>query len=228
MAMEFEQIWQGRLQSSLERELGTEAARQLIAGLGVSDSTSVSGWTRRTLAELGTLAGTQQCRLVLSGCACRYPAKLLAPIRHAYAASGDLVWAHCMLQAQYLEFLRRDLALEAKVIDIVKANGWGLAGTLNGSTVEATKMPKSGSLLEYLSSTDPDHRRALYCHCPRLRDALALGERMPLDYCYCGAGFYQALWEEILGRSVRVEVVTSVAAGDDDCRIRIDLSPHVT
>jgi hypothetical protein len=115
MAMEFEQIWQERLQSSLERELGTEAARQLIAGLGPSDSTSASGWTRRTLAELRTLAGTQQCRLVLAGCACRYPAELLPPIRQAYAASGDLVWAHCMLQAQYLEFLRRDLALEAKV-----------------------------------------------------------------------------------------------------------------
>jgi hypothetical protein len=211
MAMEFEQIWQERLQSSLERELGTEAARQLIAGLGPSDSPahSSAAWCWR-VAPAAILPSSFR--------------RSARPMPPAATWCGRTVCCRRSTSSS----CAATLPWRPRFVDIVKANGWGLAGTLNGSTVEATKMPKSGSLLEYLSSTDPDHRRALYCHCPRLRDALALGERMPLDYCYCGAGFYQALWEEILGRPVRVEVVTSVAAGDDACRIRIDLSAQGT
>ncbi len=227
MPQDFESIWQARLKASLERELGAEAGSCVLDACGTPEEAGAPEWTRRALTALAALASPSTCRAVLAGCACRYPAEQLAHIRAMFAASGDLESAHHLLQEQYLEFLRSDLELESRVVDLAVANGWGPAGTLKGSVVEATKMPKSGTLIQYLETTDPDRRRGLYCHCPRIREALASGERMPRDYCYCGAGFYQALWEEILGRPVGVLVLTSVAAGDDACRIRIDLSPQV-
>jgi predicted hydrocarbon binding protein len=44
-----------------------------------------------------------------------------------------------------------------------------------------------------------------------------------VTYCYCGAGYYQAIWQEILQRPVEVEVRQSVLQGDDVCTIAIHL-----
>jgi len=42
-------------------------------------------------------------------------------------------------------------------------------------------------------------------------------------YCYCGAGFYKGIWEEILQRPVEVEVLESVLSGGEVCKIVIHL-----
>ena len=47
-------------------------------------------------------------------------------------------------------------------------------------------------------------------------------EKIPLVYCYCGAGWYKRLFEEVLGRPVRVEVLQSIASGADECVLQID------
>jgi len=66
----------------------------------------------------------------------------------------------------------------------------------------------------------------MYCHCPRVRELIITGgESFSTTYCYCGAGFYKEIWEHILQRPVRVEVLESVLGGDDLCRIAIHLSP---
>jgi predicted hydrocarbon binding protein len=74
-----------------------------------------------------------------------------------------------------------------------------------------------------LQESDPEKRRQFYCHCPRIRDVLKSGETIPPIYCYCGAGFYKGIWEEILQQPVQVELLESVLMGDDVCTIRIDL-----
>ncbi len=108
------------------------------------------------------------------------------------------------------------------VADVV-ARGWGSAGVREGNTIIATKIPKSGYLRQYLEEDDPDRRRAYYCHCPRIRAVLQTSERISPTYCYCGAGFYQGIWERILGQPVEVEVLESVLKGDDVCKVRVYL-----
>jgi predicted hydrocarbon binding protein len=44
---------------------------------------------------------------------------------------------------------------------------------------------------------------------------------VPRLYCYCGAGFYQDIWETVLGRPVEVEVLETVLEGGEVCRIAI-------
>jgi hypothetical protein len=93
----------------------------------------------------------------------------------------------------------------------------------DGNTIIATKIPKSGYLKEYFQEDDPEKRRRLYCHCPRVRDVIGEEPSLPNEYCYCGAGFYQGIWEEILGQPVELEVLESVMQGDDVCKIAIHL-----
>jgi hypothetical protein len=87
----------------------------------------------------------------------------------------------------------------------------------------ATKIPKSGNLIEYFGVSDPQKKQELYCHCPRVRDAIKTDQQLSPTYCYCGAGFYKGIWEEITQQNVEVELLESVLQGDDVCRIAIYL-----
>jgi predicted hydrocarbon binding protein len=46
---------------------------------------------------------------------------------------------------------------------------------------------------------------------------------LPEIYCYCGAGYYRGIWEEIVQEPVEVEVLESVLAGDEVCKVAIHL-----
>ena len=95
---------------------------------------------------------------------------------------------------------------------------------LQADAIIATKIPKSGYLGEYLAERDPDKKRALYCHCPRVRSILATRDVvLSPTYCYCGGGFYKGIWEEILGRDIRVELLKTVMQGDDVCQFKVVL-----
>jgi hypothetical protein len=103
-----------------------------------------------------------------------------------------------------------------------------LAGVRDGDGITTIKIPKSRNLVEYMEERDPERRRQLYCHCPRVRDALKRGGSdlsgaIAETYCYCGAGFYKGIWEEILQAPVGVDVVESVLKGDDVCRIAVSI-----
>jgi predicted hydrocarbon binding protein len=43
-----------------------------------------------------------------------------------------------------------------------------------------------------------------------VRDALKIKETISPTYCYCGAGFYKGIWEEILQKPVEVKLLESV------------------
>ena len=115
------------------------------------------------------------------------------------------------------------LALSDEMIQDIVSRGWGAAGVKDGDTIIATKIPKSGYLLEYMRETDPAKKRQLYCHCPRIREVLATSEAISPTYCYCGAGLYKGIWEEIVQQPVEVEVLESVLQGNEVCRIAIYL-----
>ncbi len=160
----------------------------------------------------------------MTGCACQYPKSDLQVIREKYAETGDVELAHKMLQAKFVSFLKSRLKIDDGLIKDVVDRGWGLAGVRKGNTIIATKIPKSGCLVEYMKETDKEKRRALYCHCPRVRDIMNMpNARLSSTYCYCGAGFYKGIWEEILQKPVTVEVLETVMKGDDVCEIAIHL-----
>jgi predicted hydrocarbon binding protein len=228
---DFERYWLQKLARCIEGRAGAEVRAQVMAGSNglsqTSDRHEVVTWTRGALERLEGLVDATTAQAILAGCACQYPAANLQPMRDAYAETGDVAVAHRLLQEQFESFLREQLALDEEKLADVVGRGWGAAGILHsdrsGGRIVATKIPKSGYLVEYMNEPDPARRRALYCHCPRVRDALQAGQGLPATYCYCGAGFYKGIWEEILQQPVEVELLESVLSGGEVCRVAIYL-----
>jgi hypothetical protein len=189
-----------------------------------ADPLEVIHWTQGAMERLGAKVDEEPLKSIMTACACQYPTSDLQDTRREYEARGDIHFAHRMLQEKFEVFLRDSLRLEEELVTQVVERGWGLAGILSGNTIIATKIPKSGSLVEYLMETDPEKKRQIYCHCPRVREAIALSERFPISYCYCGAGFYKGIWEEILQDPVEVEVLESVLSGGEVCKVAIHLT----
>jgi hypothetical protein len=210
---------------------GEETRRQVMEGSEALSSTSprheVVAWTRKAMRQLSSLVGEEERKAIMTGCACQYPTSALRDIRAAYEESaGDIALAHRLLQEQFEAFLVDSLGLENELVEEIVERGWGLAGVLEGDRIIATKIPKSGHLLAYMAEVDPQRRRELYCHCPRIRDVLKASDVarpgvLAEAYCYCGAGFYKGIWEEILQAPVDVEVLESVLKGDDVCKVAI-------
>jgi hypothetical protein len=227
MSYDFEQAWLAKFARCLDETAGESVREQVMAGSEAlsmdSSRDEVIAWTQQAMDRLAALVpGEDERRAIMTGCACQYPKEDLADVQAVYEATGDVAIAHGMLQGRFEAFLRETLGLEEEMVQEVVGHGWGLAGVLEGDSIVATKIPKSGNLVAYLNESDPEKRRALYCHCPRVRDVLPDGD-LPASYCYCGAGYYQGLWETILGQPVTVELLASVLQGDEMCRVRIDL-----
>ena len=229
-AESFERGWQDKFSRSLEASAGAHVRLAVMAGsesLGEGCSPAeVVAWTQAALERLDRLVPEPQRRQVMTACACHYPRADLQEMQAAYAANHDLAQAHAMLQAQFETFLHQVLSLDEAQAGEIIGRGWGAAGVLQGNTILATKIPRSGSLRQYFQETDPKKRRALYCHCPRIRSALESGAALSLTYCYCGAGFYQDIWQEITRQPVEVEVVQSVLQGADVCQFLLRISPE--
>jgi len=116
------------------------------------------------------------------------------------------------------------MQLDEDIIRRILDSGWGLPGTLSGNTITVTKIPRSGNLRRYFSNNDPHEKRKLYCHCAQVSGAISQDLPVPEGFCECGAGFYRHIWEGILGRPVRVEIVETTAAGGHRCTFAIHLS----
>lgn len=222
---DFEKTWREQFADCIDAVAGEEVRREVMPdGKPLpSGPREVIDWTRGAMERLDALLDERTRREVMTGCACRYPLARLQAAREAYGAAGDVAAAHRVLQEQFESFLRDLMGMDEDLVGEVLARGWGLAGALEGNRVVATKIPKSGNLEAYLRATDPEKRRRLYCHCPRVRGAVEAGVAIPETYCYCGAGYYRAIWEEIVQQPVEVEVLESVLAGGEVCAIAIHL-----
>ncbi len=226
---DFERAWLAKFSGGLDEIAGEEIRREVMQGSEALSSDSsrdeVIAWSRMAMERLEARVDEEGRKSIMTGCACHYPRSGLQDVRKEYEATQNIDVAHRMLQEQFETFLRNTLELGDELFAEVVRRGWGLAGIKQGDTIIATKIPKSGYLVQYMQETDPEKRRQYYCHCPRVRDALKAGVTISPTYCYCGAGFYKGIWEEILQEPVKVEVLESVLKGDQVCTIAIHL-PH--
>jgi hypothetical protein len=225
--LDFERAWLGKLSAGLEEVAGEEVLGAVMEGSEtLSQGTprdEVIAWTQGAMKRLDSLVAEAGRRAILTACACQYPQAALKGPREAYEATGDVDLVQRMLQEQFESLLRESLGLGEDTVQDVVQRGWGSAGVREGHTIIATKIPKSGYLLEYLREEDPAGKRALYCHCPRVREALKSSVTISSTYCYCGAGFYKGIWEEILQQQVEVELLETVLQGDEVCRFAVRL-----
>ena len=227
---DFERSWLSKFSSCLDKIAGEDARKKILQGseklTSDSNSDEIVEWTRQAMQRLDDLVDQEKRIEIMTGCACQYPESDLQEIREAYKQTKNIDLVHTMLQEKFLSFLKDSLKLDDGLVEDITNRGWGLAGVKKGNTIVATKIPKSGSLTEYLREADPEKKRALYCHCPRIREAIGSNTQISPTYCYCGAGFYKGIWEHILKQPVKVELLQSVLQGDEVCKVAIYLPPE--
>lgn len=226
-AFDFDRAWMEKFRTYLDETVGEEIRDVVIQGgedlSAESSRLEVIEWTQQAMERLDSLVDEKTCRSILSACACQYPKANLQEIKADYAATKDIDRVHAMFQDQFESFLRNTIGVSEEMLVEIVDRGMGSAGIKQGNTIISTKIPKSGYLIEYMKETDPEMRRQIYCHCPRVREAVKDNLMISTTYCYCGAGFYKGIWEEILQRPVEVEVLESVLSGGDVCKIAIHL-----
>lgn len=224
---DFERAWLAKLSNCLGEMAGEEIREVVMKGSEdfsmQSRGEEIIAWSQRAMKQLDALVDEGKRKQIMAGCACQYPRSDLREIRMAYEETRDIGTAHGMLQDKFEAFLRDTLSLNDETFAEIVSRGWGLAGIQKGHEIIATKIPKSGFLKEYMEATDSETRRQYYCHCPRVREMIKRSKTISPTYCYCGAGFYQGIWEEILQRPVEVEVLETVSSGGEVCRIAIRL-----
>ena len=225
--VDFERAWLKKFSLCLEEVAGQKIRDQVLRGnealFSGCSRNEVIDWTRGAMERLDSLVEEPKRRAILTGCACQYPRSAVQGPRKAFEETGDIDLAQRVLQGQFETLLRETLQLEEELVQDVVGRGWGSAGVRRGRTIFATKIPKSGCLLEYMREQDPARKRALYCHCPRVRDVLKSSVTISSTYCYCGGGFYKGIWEEILQQPVEVELLESVLQGDEVCKFAVHL-----
>ena len=224
---DFETQWQGKLARAVEDLTGVEIRDRVLAGgekiQDPSSSQDKLRWTCQALEILTESTDEKTRQEILTRCHCQYPPENLGDVKALYQETNDLDQVVDALQSKFERFLLDNLQLEEELIEKIISLGWGLAGLRQGNQIIATKIPKSGYLREYFQTDDPLEKRRMYCHCPRIRDEIGSESALPQEYCYCGAGFYRGIWEEILGKPVQVEVLESVMTGGEVCRIAVHL-----
>jgi len=202
--------WNKKLAAGLERILGAEARE--IAMLGVEKLKIESSiderfeWVRGMLSRLDEVATERQKFEILSGCSHVFPQgqveKLNAVFREAKSRTGDPLQAVDAVMA----FMDSD-------------PGWTEGGYRVGRIIYAAKKPRDPKALAE-AQTDLERRQA-YCFCPLVRTKMDQG--MPVEFCYCGSGWFRQQWEGATGKSVMVDIVNSVLRGDEKCEFAIHL-----
>lgn len=224
---DFEKQWLSKFSHCLNRIAGEEIRKKVLKDSekltsGASQK-EIIDWAAEAMRRLDALVDEAKRIEIMTGCACRYPESDLQEIKKAFQETKNIDVVHGMLQDKFVSFLKNTLGPDDQLVEDIMNRGWGLAGMRKGNAIIATKIPRSGNLAQYMKEKDPGKKRVLYCHCPRIRDAIASKRKISPTYCYCGAGFYKGIWEYILQQPVKVEVLESVLKGDDVCKIAIHL-----
>lgn len=225
---DFDKYWIAKCSKSLDNVTGIKIRKKIMKGSeGLSDKSEredIIQWSKKAIEKMDFLLDEQKKVEIMTSCSCQYPKNQLQMIKENYKENKDVNLAHQMLQAQSEEFLKNpSLNLTEGIIKDIISKGWGSAGVLKGNKIIATKIPKSGYIVDYYSTDDKKEKRKMYCHCPRVKDALKLNIQLSMTYCYCGAGFYKGIWEEILQKPVTVKILETVMNGDDVCKFEIQL-----
>ena len=206
--------WAGALSDGLERVAGPAVRRRVMGNTPCPAAADPPGewaaWAGEVLGRLDAVVPDAAVRrAAVKGCAHRFPDWRIARMRERYQELGSL----------------DALLVEMRLDQTVTGQSWYESPVRVGDTIYVTKDPVDQE--GWKAAPDAASRRAAYCHCPLVAHAREAGVALSATHCFCGSGWYDQLWEGILGHPVVVEVLQSILQGDDCCTFAIHLPPGV-
>lgn len=199
--------WLEKFKAALERFVGGSVKRQVLEdGRAVSAKSSPkrkAEWVKEAMERLDALVPDSEThREILLCCSHRFPKTRVMKLKRAYQKHGDI--------DELLKLMHTDTSW----------NGLSYYEypERKGNIIYVTKIPFAPQKFE--AATDPASKRRAYCHCGWIK---ASTDRISKTFCYCGSGWYKTLWEGILDKPVRVDVMTTIESGGDACSFAIHL-----
>jgi effector-binding domain-containing protein len=199
--------WKHRFTSKLESVLGSEAKEEVLAPMNSLDIDTPADVRQKALCEslniLESKTNDEQQYEILSHCAHVFPVELIPPMRDLFRSTGNVdavIEAMLSKGGYYPKLLRRE-----------------------GSIIYSEKGPANPAAYKEAKS-DAERRRA-YCFCPLIRDCI---DDAPKIFCNCAAGWPKQLWEGILERPLKIEIVQALTKGDNTCEFAIHLPPELS
>jgi effector-binding domain-containing protein len=193
--------WNDLLAAGLEQVLGPEVRDKVMQGSEqITVESSVGAkvqWTCAAMDRLDQLAHEGQRYDAVSRCAHVFPQERIQKLRAIYAQNQDVDQVLAVMSED--TFWYEEPVREGNVL-YVKKNPFDPEGYAKAET-EAEK-------------------KKCYCHCSLIKNHL--GE-MNVTFCHCGAGWYRQLWEGILEKPVRVDMLKTLVKGDDVCQFAVHL-----
>ncbi|NHJ01775.1 MAG: hypothetical protein EAX86_06500 [Candidatus Heimdallarchaeota archaeon] len=116
--------------------------------------------------------------------------------------------------------------VDQQVIDFVKNDQSIETGIREGNQVLIKKTPYM--IKQYLNEPNEQKKRYYYCHCPWIREAFLMeDQQIPPIFCNCSAGYFKNYWEAVLDQPVKVQLLSSVLNGDENCKFAFYLPQSV-
>lgn len=188
--------------------------------------------TKQLMDQLEKKLPPELYRKVLAGNHHRIPIEWFAKHKKwLQDLNGDIdAWLKQMHEAAVAdleEHLREDKVwfeqvITKDIVDLVKSNQELLAGIRRGDWIYNQKFPYAPQ--DWIDTEDSVMKRYYMCHCPLARTAVLTGEPdIPMDWCYCSAGYGKLRYDIAFGEETEVEVLESVFSGSSTCRFRIKI-----
>ncbi|MFX0168971.1 MAG: hypothetical protein ACFE89_06360 [Candidatus Hodarchaeota archaeon] len=199
--------WLDKFKAALERFVGSSIKEQVLEdGRPVSTQSSPkrkAEWVKGAIERLDALVKENDTRReILLCCSHRFPMSRIKKLKREYQKHRDI--------DELLKLMHTDTSWD------------GLSyyeyPERKGNIIYVTKIPFAPQKFE--AATDSESKRRAYCHCGWIRTST---DPISKTFCFCGSGWYKTLWEGILDKPVQVEVITTIASGDDECAFAIHL-----
>ncbi len=195
-----DKTWSEMLSEQIRSLAGDEIEKKVMRDsdeLKSPELTVRADWACAAMKRLDNLVPDRDCRWqIVSECACRCQDEFFDEFRDEYRRHGDI----------------------DRLIDMLHGRAFLNRPERQGNTIYITKAPKHPN--EHAKATTPEEKRFYFCHCDNAR---ATKGEISQTYCFCGAGWCQRIWESILERPVKVEIIETVLQGGDVCKFAVHL-----
>lgn len=196
-------LWDNKLQKNLDKVLDDkEKSKNIMKYKELfyveTSREEKNQWVKSVLKELDIVADNYQKYEILSNCAHEFSQKRIDKLRDIYLVSGSI---------------------DAVVEEMQKDYLWYENPTRRGSVIYTTKIPYN--LEGYKNAKTQDEKKRNYCHCSLVREYL--DEGISTTFCNCSAGWYRQIWEGILKKPVRIEILKTLLNGDESCEFAIHI-----
>jgi len=156
-----------------------------------------ANWVKQALDKLDQLVPEKEKRYdIMTHCSCECADHLIEKFREVYKENNDI----------------------DDLLDKMYKNPFYVRPRREGDVIYFVKVACNKE--EYDKAATPKEKRYHYCHCDYIKSA-----DLPISptHCFCSAGWYKRIWEGILERPIKVEMVKSIMQGDDKCEFAVYL-----